>query len=184
MLFVRHALFWFCTSFKLLFIISEISSFDSLLVTVWRFMLMKTFISTSCMFPVKISCFNGGIFHSDDIQHVIIVGVFTNDTIYTVLRFTPSVVKSIYCTKKAKNFSLLFQIFSWDMKSFGWFAFNLLPEREGVGSKIVLWFFKSWRSQMGSNFLVLFHHLLLLYWSWYLVKCHLLAPQHQELLSK
>ena len=118
MLFVRHALFWFCTSFKLLFIISEISSFDSLLVTVWGFMLMKTFISTSCMFPVKISCFNGGIFHSDDIQHVIIVGVFTNDTIYTVLRFSPSVAKSIYCTKKAKNFSLLFQIFSWDMKSF------------------------------------------------------------------
>ena len=175
MFFVRHALFWFCTSFKLLFIISEISSFDSLLVTVWGFMLMKTFVSTSCMFPVKISCFNGGIFHSDDIQHVVIVGVFTNDTIYTVLRFTPSVAKSIYCTK---IFFLRYE------KFFGWFAFNLLPEREAFGSKIVIWFFKSWRSQMRSNFLVLFHHLLLLYWSWYMVKCHLLAPQHQELLSK
>ena len=48
---------------------------------------MKTFVSTSGMFPVKISYLNGGIFLSDDIQHVTMVGVFTNDTIYTVLSF-------------------------------------------------------------------------------------------------
>ena len=33
-------------------------------------------------------------------------------------------------------------------------------------------------SQMGSNFLVLFHHLLSLNWSGYLVMCQLLALQH------
>ena len=60
---------------------------DSLLVTVWGFMLMKTLVSTSCMFPVKISCFSKGIFYSDVIQHVILVGVFTNDSIYTVFSF-------------------------------------------------------------------------------------------------
>ena len=46
---------------------------------------MKTFVSTSCMFPVSIFCFNEGIFHSDVIQHVLMVGILTNDTIYTVL---------------------------------------------------------------------------------------------------
>lgn len=35
------------------------------------------------MFPVRISSFNEGVLYSDVIQHVIMFGVFTNDTIYT-----------------------------------------------------------------------------------------------------
>ena len=47
------------------------------------------------------------------IQHVMMVGVFIH-----CLHLHGSVVRSIYRTKKAKNVSLLFQFFSWDMKSF------------------------------------------------------------------
>ena len=41
------------------------------------------------MFPVRISCFNEGIFYSDVIQLVIMVGDFTNDADakYTVFSF-------------------------------------------------------------------------------------------------
>ena len=71
---------------------------------------MKTFVSIFYMFSVTTSCFNEGIFHSDVIQHAIMVDVFADDAISTVFSF--SVLKSIYCTKKAKSFSLLLQIFS------------------------------------------------------------------------
>ena len=39
------------------------------------------------MFPVRISSFNEGVLYADVIQHVIMFGVFTNDTIYTVFSF-------------------------------------------------------------------------------------------------
>ena len=127
MIFIRHALFWHCTSVELIFIILEnilcwlwnfYQSLDSLLVTVWGFMLMKTFASTSCMFPVRISCVNEGIFYSDAIQHVIMVDHFYKWYNIDRPRLRRRVARSIYCTKKAKNFSLLFQIFSWNIKSF------------------------------------------------------------------
>ena len=127
MILIRHALFWHCTSVKLIFIIlgnilcwlwNFYQSLDSLLVTVWGFMLMKTFVSTSCMFPVRISCFNEGIFYSDAIQHVIMVDGFYKWYNIDRPRLRCRVARSIYCTKKAKNFSLLFQISSWDIKRF------------------------------------------------------------------
>ena len=70
MIFIRHALFWICT---LLYHLKNIlrwlwnfyQSLDSLLVAVWGFIWMKTFVSISCMFPVRIYCFNEGIFYSD-----------------------------------------------------------------------------------------------------------------------
>ena len=83
---------------------------DNLLVTIWGFMLMKTFVSTSCMFPARISCLNAGIFYSDVIQHVIMVGIFTNDPINTFFSFVIVVARSIYCTKKAKNLPFPFSL--------------------------------------------------------------------------
>ena len=85
-------------------------SLDRFLVKVWGFTLMKKnriqihIFSTSyffSMFPVRISCFNEGIFHSDVIQYVIVVDVFTYVVIYTV--FSSVVVWS----------SPIFQTCSW-----------------------------------------------------------------------
>ena len=99
------------------------------------------------------------------------------------LQLRPNVARPIYRTKKAKNFSLLFQIFSWDMKSFlADLLSNFSLNAKHLVRKLFFDFLNLETSQMRSNFLVLYHHLLLLNWSEYLVMCQLLAPQHQELL--
>ena len=48
---------------------------------------MEIFVSTLCMFPVRLSCFIEKIFHADIVQHFIMVNVFTNDAIYIVFIF-------------------------------------------------------------------------------------------------
>ena len=143
---------------------------------------MKTFVRTSCMFPVRISCFNEGIFYSYVIQLVVMVGDFTNDVIYTIFSFVVVQPGRFIVPRRQKLLSF-FQIFSWDMKSF--FADLLsvffLNAKHPV-RKLFFDVFNLQASQMESNFLVLFHHLLWLNWSEYLVMCQLLAPQHQELV--
>ena len=99
---------------------------------------MKTLVIVSCMFS-RIFYFNEGIFQFDVIQHVIMVGVFTNDTICTV--FNSIVVQSgPFIVPRRQKTSLSFSnFFSWDLKIFcGRFAFNLVHERKAFASKIVL----------------------------------------------
>ena len=102
MSFIWRALFWPCSSIKLIFTISETFSVDFRISTsLWIGFLWKCedshwwkknrihihIFSTSyifSMFPVRIAYFNEGIFHSDVIQHVIVVDVFTNAAICTV----------------------------------------------------------------------------------------------------
>ena len=84
--------------------------------------------------------------------------------------------RSIHCTKKAKNVSFLFQIFSWDMKSFLAYLLSILfLNAKHLVRKLFFDFLNLQTSQMGGNFIVLFHHLLSLNWSGYLLKCRSLA---------
>ena len=70
---------------------------------------MKTLVITSCMFS-GIFYFNEGIVQSDFIQHVIMVGVFTNDTICTVFTFIV-VQPGLFIVTRRQKTSLFFPNF-------------------------------------------------------------------------
>ena len=68
---------------------------------------MKTFVSIFYMFSVTTSCFNEGIFHSEVIQHAIMVDVFADDAISAVFSFSVA-YSSPYIVPRRQKASLFF----------------------------------------------------------------------------